>query len=141
MKLRHFALVAGLALAAALAALAPAKALDLSLDGRISGQCSTTSASGNGTAATATLNNKCGVITTEALTIPTNSNYALTLTNSEIAATDMVFVAAQNGSNTTGIPVLSTTNPSAGSVVVNVRQSNGTAFNGTLKLMYWVFKP
>lgn len=133
-----------LALAAALPLLmlAPAaKAADISLDGFLRGQCTTVSATGNGTASTATLNNKCGVVTSDALTIPTGSNWALTLTNSTVAAADIVLWAVSNGTNTTGIPVMASVNPAAGSVVFNVRQSTGTAFNGTISVRYFVIKP
>ena len=59
------------------------------------------------TSGAATLNKMSGVITTEALTTATGATYTLTLTNSDIAAADLVFVSVGNGTNTAGAPALS----------------------------------
>ena len=134
-------LFAILGLAAGFAFASPAMALDFSLDGNFRGACSTASASGNGTAATATLANKCGVITTEALTAPTNSEYTLTLTDTVVAAGDIPLVTVGNGSNTTGLAVLARATVSANTLVIVVRQANTTNFNGTLSIRYLVIKP
>ncbi|MFA6267677.1 MAG: hypothetical protein WC670_18415 [Pseudolabrys sp.] len=136
-------LSAALALASVAALLlgSPVRAADLSLNGNLRGLCGTVTATGNGTAGAATLANKCGVVTTDTLTTPTSSNYALTLTNTVAAAADLVVWSIDNGSNTTGIPVQATAVVSAGAIVFNVRQSTGTNFNGTLKIKYFVIKP
>lgn len=99
----------------------------------------------NGTATAAagavTFNKHAGVITTEALTTAAAVNYTLTLTNSKIAADDMVFVNVANGTNTGGTPVLTTAGPAAGSVVIVIKNDHATvAFNGTLKVAFVVFK-
>jgi hypothetical protein len=93
------------------------------------------------TAGAATLNAESGVITTEALTTAAASEYTLTLTNSKIAATDMVFASVQNGTNTTAQATITTITPASGSVVIKVKNTTAaTALNGTLKISFVVFK-
>lgn len=93
------------------------------------------------TAGAATLNKMAGVITTESLTTAAGADYTLTLTNSAIAAADMVFASVNNGTNTTvGIAVNRVT-PGAGQVVILIRNTHATAtLNGTLKISFLVVK-
>lgn len=123
--------------AAALLASVPALATDLSIDGFLRGNCSTASA----TAGAATLANKCGVITTEALTAPASSVYTLTLTNTTIAAADIVLFSVGNGTNTTGLTLQGIATPAAGSVVITFRQATATNYNGTMLVSYFILKP
>ena len=89
----------------------------------------------------ATLNKMAGVITTESLTTAGLADYTLTLTNSDIAATDQVFVSIGNGTNSAGDPVQGAVTPGAGSVVIVVRNAHATnALNGTLKIAFMVLK-
>jgi len=143
---KHLGRFIGAGLLAAALFLAPqARATDLSLDGNLRLQCSTATAS----AGAATLNNKCGTITSEALTTAVGSNYTLTLTNSVIAAADIVLAEVGNGTNTGGGPVLQRVTPAAGSAVISIINNNtgtgasGTvqAFNGTITVKYLVVKP
>lgn len=93
------------------------------------------------TAGAATLNKNAGVITTESLTTAAAGVYTLTLTDSQIAAADVVQVTIGNGTNTTGLPVLSTVKPAAGSAVIVIANLSGAAaFNGTLIVMFTVIK-
>jgi hypothetical protein len=132
-------------LAAALFAAPQARATDLSLDGNLRLQCDVATAS----AGAATLNNKCGTITSEALTTAVGSAYTLTLTNSVIAAADIVLVEVGNGTNTGGGPTLQKVTPASGSAVISVINNNtGTgaansvqALNGTITVKYLVVKP
>lgn len=91
------------------------------------------------TAGAATLSKTAGVITSEALTTAAGATYTLTLTNTKVAATSQVFASVSNGTNTQGIPIISTVTPGAGSVVVIV-ENNGLvqAFNGTIKIAFMV---
>lgn len=132
---KFIGLIAGLALIAA--ASLPAFATDLSLDGNLRLQCSTATASGGA----ATLANKCGVITTEALTSLTNSAYTLTLTNTVAAAADIVLWSVDNGTNTTGLPIMGLATAAANSVTITFRQATATNFNGTMKIKYLIIKP
>lgn len=93
-------------------------------------------------AGAATLNDMEGKVTSEALTTAQNAIYTLTLTNSEIAAADMVFVSISNGTNSAGTPMLGTVVPAAGSVVIQVINKHATAvaFNGTVVVSYFVRK-
>lgn len=93
------------------------------------------------TAGAATLNNRFGVITSEALTTAQDASYTLTITNSQIAATDMVFASVANGTNTQGTTVITKVTPAAGSLVIIVtnKHASAVALNGTLKIAYASF--
>lgn len=142
-KIGYF-LGAGL-LALALFAAPQARATDLSLDGNLRLQCDVATASANA----ATLNNKCGTITTEALTTLKGSSYTLTLTNSVIATGDILFVQVGNATNTAGTAGIQTVNAAAGSAIILVMNNptgsggaaSGATFNGSLSIKYLVFKP
>lgn len=126
----------------------PAFATDIVVDGYIRGACDVATAS----AGAATLNNKCGVITTESLSTLAGSEYTLTLTNSTVAATDIIVWAAENGTNAVGeiTPVRAT--PGTGSVTFVIQNSkqgtgavatstSGTTWSGTLKIRYMLIRP
>ena len=93
------------------------------------------------TAGAATLNKHQGVITSEALTTAAGADYTLTLTNSAIAATDIVLASVQTGTNTTvGLAVHEVT-PGAGQVVIKVRNAHASsALDGTIKVSFVVVK-
>ena len=86
----------------------------------------------------ATLNSNAGVITTESLTTAQNAIYTLTLTNSQIKATDIVLVSVGNGSNSAGTPMLGTVTAADGSVVITVinKHASAVALNGTLVIAF-----
>ncbi len=93
------------------------------------------------TAGAATLHTPSGVVTSEALVTAASGVYTLTLTNSTIAAGDIVLATAGNGTNTTGTPGVATVTPANGSVVILVsNDSTGAAFNGTVKVSFVVLK-
>ena len=93
------------------------------------------------TAGAATLNKMSGTITSEALTTAAGSTYTLTLTNSDIAANDIVMTSVAFGTSTTGVPDVATTTVSAGQLVVVVQNASASAaFNGTIKIAFVVFK-
>lgn len=93
-------------------------------------------------AGAATLNKPAGVITSEALTTAAAGDYTLTLTNSVIAAGDIVLVTLHAGSNTTVPVYLHGVAVSAGSVVAKARNAHATAaLNGTLVFHFVVVKP
>lgn len=92
-------------------------------------------------AGTATLNKYSGVITTAALTTAAATDYVLTLTNSTIAAGDMVFVSVDNGTNTTEGLAVNRVTPSANTAVIRIRNTHATvALNGTIKISFMVMK-
>lgn len=93
------------------------------------------------TAGAATLNKSAGVITSEALTTAAGATYTLTLTDSTIAAADQVMASVQLGTATTGMPVVTTVTPAAGSVVIVVQNIHASAaLNGTIKISYVALK-
>jgi len=89
----------------------------------------------------ATLNKSSGKITSEALTTAAAASYTLTLTNSQVAAADQVYASVANGTNSQGIPLVSTITPAAGSVAIVVNNQHATlAFNGTIVISFFVVK-
>lgn len=99
--------------------------------------------SGTATASSgaATLANRFGVITTEALTTAQNAIYTLTITNTAVKATDIAFASVANGTNTQGTPMVEKVTAGAGTLIVRVVNKHATseALNGTLKVSFAVF--
>lgn len=93
------------------------------------------------TAGAATLDNRFGKITTEALTTAQNANYTLTITNASIRASDLVFASVANGTNTQGTPIIVRVTPANGSLEIIVRNAHDSvqALNGTLVVSFAAF--
>lgn len=110
----------------------------LQVDGAVSGAVGAATA----TAGAATLAATRGKITTEGLTTAQNAIYTLTLTNSMIAAADIVLASVASGTNTQGTPMIVDIKPAAGSVVIRVANKHATAeaLNGTLVVSFSVEK-
>ena len=128
MKHLRFAAFALVALAFSL----PALATDLPVDGNLRFSCGTATAA----ASAATLNNKCGVITTESLTTLTGSEYTLTLTNSTVASSDILLASLSYGTSTTGVPVIVRVISGTGSAGIVVRLLTTAVLNGTLQIKF-----
>jgi hypothetical protein len=94
------------------------------------------------TAGAATLSKYSGKITSEALTTAQNAIYTLTLTNTKIAAADIVLASVANGTNTQGTPMVGAVTAAAGSVVILIINKHATAqaFNGTIVVSFVVVK-
>jgi len=89
----------------------------------------------------ATLNKMSGIVTSESLTTAAGATYTLTLTNSDIAAADIVMADVCLGSATTGTPSITTVKPGAGSVVILVQNLHASAaLNGTILISFVTFK-
>lgn len=99
--------------------------------------------SGTATATTgaATLANRFGVVTSEALTTAQNAFYTLTITNTAVSAEDIAVASVQNGTNDQGTPMIVSVTPADGSLVIVVCNKHATseALNGTLKIAFAVF--
>ena len=92
-------------------------------------------------AGAATLNKMAGVITSEALTTAGLADYTLTLTNSDIAATDQLMVSVANGTNTQGTIAVGSVKPGSNSATIVIHNLHATqALNGTLLISFVVFK-
>lgn len=88
-------------------------------------------------AGAATLNKASGIITSEALTTIAGATYTLTITDSSVTASDMVFASVWLGTGTTGTPVVTTVKPGAGSIQIVIQNIAASAvFNGTLKVAF-----
>ena len=94
-----------------------------------------------GAAGAVTINAMSGVITTESLSTAAAAEGTYTITNSYVAAADIVLVSIGNGTNTTlGAAVVSVT-PGAGSFTVSYTNVHAaSALNGTLKIFFVVIK-
>lgn len=90
-------------------------------------------------AGAATLDKTSGKITTEALTTSAAAVYTLTLTNSTIAAADIILASVANGTNTQGRPVVGRVTAEAGSATIEIANLHASeALNGTLVISYAV---
>lgn len=95
------------------------------------------------TAGAATLNKPSGIVTSEALTTAAAgaATYTLTITNSEVIATDIVQVTLGFGTNTNGSPVLVSAVAGAGTIVCKVMNVHASAaLNGTLTFAFVIWK-
>lgn len=89
----------------------------------------------------ATLNKMSGVITSEALTTAAGADYTLTLTNSDIAAADLVFASVNLGAGTGGTPTVASVKPAAGSVTIVIQNIHASAaFNAAIQIPFLVVK-
>lgn len=95
----------------------------------------TATATGTTTANTVTLNTISGTITTTSLTGLVNTATAITVTNANCTANSTVLVQVSGGTYTTGLPVVTSVVPSAGSFVINLQNILGT-FNGTVVVKF-----
>lgn len=94
-------------------------------------------------AGAATLAKYAGVVTSEALTTAAAAAYTLTITTTAlgVAAADMVFASVANGTNTQGVPVVTTAVCGVNTVTIVVTNLHASqALNGTLKISYEVHK-
>jgi hypothetical protein len=109
---------------------------------RVDGSMSASFANGTAAAGAVTVTGTDGKITTETLTTAQNGVYTLTMTNTAIAAADIVLASVANGTNTQGSPVVTRVQPGAGSAVILVANlhASAQAFNGTLVISYLVMK-
>lgn len=92
------------------------------------------------TGTTTTLNSRAGVITTESLTNTVQTTtYTLTVTNSFVTTTDVCFASIANGTQTTGIPLLSRVTPGAGTIAFTIGNAVTAVLSGTLKISFITF--
>ena len=110
--------------------------------GGITGPIVNTPGTASATAGAATLAATQGKITSEALTTAQNLFYTLTITNTSVAAADIVVASVANGTSTTGTPVITSITPAANSLVIVVQNmhASAVALNGTLVISFQVFK-
>jgi hypothetical protein len=94
------------------------------------------------TSGAATLSKTSGIITSEALTTAAGATYTLTITNTTIAGSEMVFASVAYGSSTTGRPAVTTVAAGSGTITVVVQNVHASAaLNGTIKVAFMVLEP
>jgi hypothetical protein len=108
-------------------------------------QCETVGSeftSATATAGAATCSDYMGRVTSEALTTAQNAIYTLTITNTKVAAADLVFASVHDGTNTQGTPMIVRVTPAAGSIVITVanKHASAEALNGTIVVDFFVVK-
>lgn len=137
--MKLLALTKALALVALVSVIAmlPARAADVAVDGNLKMLCGTVT----GSAAAATLANKCGVVTTESLTTAAGALYTETITaTGKIAAADLCFASVAAGG--TGTPAVTRVTPAADSLVIIVQNVHASAaFNAALVISYMCVRP
>ncbi|PZU22216.1 MAG: hypothetical protein DI589_12085 [Shinella sp.] len=120
------------------------RSLGLSKDDHLviaNGTISVDNGTASATTGAATLNKVAGKVTSEALTTAAAATYTLTLTNSKIAASDLVFASVALGTATTGTPAVARVTPAAGSAVIVIQNIHASAaLNGTIVVSYAVVK-
>jgi hypothetical protein len=119
--------------------------LGLDVDGNLvvaGGAISPDAGTASGSGGASTLSKMSGKITTESLTTAQNAKYTHTITNTKIAATDIVMVSIANGTNSQGTPLIERVTPAAGSVAIVIanKHDSAQALNGTLVISFVVFK-
>ena len=105
---------------------------------------STIFATGSGTATAtagaATLANRFGKVTSEALTTAAAATYVLTVTAPGVTANSLCFASVAYGTSTTGEPIIEKVTAAAGSLVIRVRNcAAAAALNGTIVVSYAAF--
>lgn len=86
-------------------------------------------------------NTVSGQITTVALTNAAGVDHSFTLTNSAIAATDVVVVSTGTyGGTADGIPVVTVESTAAGSCVINLRNTGAVALDALAVINFAVIK-
>lgn len=88
-----------------------------------------------------TLNKACGTITTVSSTLAAGVDAQFTLTNSKIAATDVVVASIKSyGGTADGIPVAKVVATAAGSCVINVHNQGATTLDAVIVINFAVIK-
>jgi hypothetical protein len=91
-------------------------------------------------AGAAQINTDAGIVTTQALTTAAAATATFTVGCQAATASSLVLVSLQNGTNTTGVPVIQSVTPGNGVVtIVVLNAAAAAALNGTLKLSLIVF--
>ena len=108
--------------------------------GTINADSSTATATGNTASGNATCNAMAGVITTTSSTTAAGSSYTLTITDSVVASSDLIFCSLNNGTNSTSVPIISRVLPSSGGFTVLIYNAGSVAFNGTFVVSFFVLK-
>lgn len=85
-----------------------------------------------------TLNTLGGMITSESKTTAAGATFAVTLTNSAIAATSTVQAVVFPRTNTVPGAYVQSIAPAAGSVVITIANGGTAAFNGTMVIPFLV---
>ena len=108
----------------------------------VTGSLKQTMGAAAATAGAATLAALQGKITSEALVTAQNAIYTLTITNTQIAAADIVTASVAYGTCTTGSPVITRITAAANSVVILVANlhASAVALNGTIVVSFQVLK-
>lgn len=110
--------------------------LNIATGGKIKGDVGTGTAVSNAL----TISKMAGVITTEALTTAGGANQAIVLTNTVIAAGDVILITLAGGTNTTkNITLQAVATANTGTITI-YNNTAATALNGTLIINFLVIK-
>lgn len=107
--------------------------------GQIDVDSSTTTAAGTGGTSTATLSKMAGVITTDAITTASLGQHVMTVTNTLVAAGDIVLVSLQGGTNTRDNIQIEAV-AGSGTITVTLTNNHASAVNGTVIFAFVLLK-
>lgn len=97
---------------------------------------------GTASAGAVTINAQCGTVTSESLATAAGSTYTLTVTNSMVTASSLVYASAFLKSSTAGKVQVQSVTPASGSVVIVVKNiSATTAVSGTILVPFFIALP
>lgn len=106
----------------------------------VGGQINADSGTGTASSGAVTVSKMAGVITSESLTTTAGNAATITVTNTLVAATDLIFVTQVGGTNSAGTPIIKAV-PGSGSFVITLDNKHASAaFNGTFILAFLVVK-
>lgn len=97
---------------------------------------------GSGVAASATLNKMAGKVLTPVLTVAPLNAFILTLNNTLITATSLMWASYSIVTLTTGIPIIGQVTPGAGfASIALINMSSVQSFNGSVFIVFLVGAP
>lgn len=109
---------------------------------RFGGHYSAKVATATGTSLAATCTGVAGQVTTESLTTAAAGEQTYVITNTKVAATDLILCNVANGTNTTISPAICAVTPTANTITIDFTNVHASAaLNGTLVFNFLVLRP
>lgn len=113
--------------------------LTFSAGAKIDVDSGTVTASGTGGTSTATLSKMAGIVTTDAITTASSGSHVMTITNTLVAAGDIIIGSLVGGSNTrVGVQIELVAG--SNTITATIKNANASAINGTVIFSFLVLK-
>lgn len=99
------------------------------------------SATQSAVSAAVTINNGCGTVTLATNTLAAATLTSFTISNSRVQAGDRVLATLDRGTQTNGIPVLTSATPATGTITITFGNAHAsTALNGAMKVYFLLLR-